>query len=424
MIITADDKTLQKELEGLKTLLLKHDCWFHPQLHAVCEEGSMSLKIEGPLAPGEKIIKIPEECLVPADAMNFTVKNDQFEVDPDKDEENITPLQVDIGKRMTELYNLTDKAKLHKTQSAWILYKDHPHLLDLMVNARTTNVHIQKKQGYTQGLPDAMSDDEFTAWSFMQTRVLGQKQSTTNKRIQVIMPFIDFLNHDSRGSPFIMNDDNKTKRSAMSVQNQQPIMDSSECFVLYGIYDAVDTFLSYGFPDTNAPYVRSVPVDVPIEGFGFLKIKGMQASRFEKDLPAAIKDLRQFMPAPTKQPDGSMEVSHLFIPSMNTPHSMRRILQVLIRSLVGSEPDRKFIIDNVYMAEEKIVNANIEFYQSVLKKLEETKGPEDLKSTIRYIANLQLTKLYKYPYNFSYFKLDTGKDKGETDKPAEAKKAS
>lgn len=400
MIIKSDNRAVEKELVALESLLTQNGAWFHPSLQAVCENGSLSLSIDGPLSTGAPVIKMPQKLLVPAQELNVTLKGDTFSTDPDST--HVTPLQADIGKRMMELYNLTGKAAAHKKDYIWITYRDHPELLDTLMTARTINKHIQEKQSFLHKLPGTRSEDDFIGWSFLHTRVLGQKLQDSDKKQQVLMPIIDFLNHDHRGGPFGFRNDENGK-AFMQIMNYQPFMESSECYVIYGFYDTLDTVISYGFPDVYAPYVRSCPVDVTIDGYGILRVKSLTGARHEKDLPQQVSDLRKFMPVPARQPDGTLEISHLIIPIINAPHALRRILQVLIRSFVGPAEQRKFVIDSVYKAEEKIVSANIDLYKRILADIEKSKAPENRKALIRTVATLQLNKLYKYMYDHTFF---------------------
>ncbi|MEM6781667.1 MAG: hypothetical protein AAF569_07370, partial [Pseudomonadota bacterium] len=273
MIIESDNKELEKHLKSLEAYLVDQGAWFHPQLALIDTAGSMSVQVEGALNPDDVVLKVPQNLFVSTEGLNVSLKGHEFSIDPDP--EKLNPTQIEVGKRMIDIYNLTDKAQLHLNECPWILYRDCPDLLDKLSYARTPNKVIQKKQTYLRGLPDALSDDDFTCWSFLQTRVLGQKATTQTEgaqRLQVMMPIIDYFNHDGTGCPFIMRKDDKLG-NVMDIQNRQPFFDRRECCVSYGTYDTLDTFLSYGFPDVNAPFLRSVPVDIDIEGYGKMEIK-------------------------------------------------------------------------------------------------------------------------------------------------------
>ncbi|MEM6781259.1 MAG: hypothetical protein AAF569_05300, partial [Pseudomonadota bacterium] len=123
----------------------------------------------------------------------------------------------------------------------------------------------------------------------------------------------------------------------------------------------------------------------------------------EKELPKEIMDLRRFMPVPTKKEDGTLSITHIMIPIERSPHAMRRVLQVLIRSYVGQEASRETIVDNVFAAEDKIIKTNIEFYETLIKDIEALGAKDERKQMIAFVAQIQLNKLYKYMYNYSFF---------------------
>ncbi|NQZ13912.1 MAG: hypothetical protein HRT94_03665 [Alphaproteobacteria bacterium] len=401
MQIQSSDKKLEKELTALRDVLVENGAWFHKNLNIVSEDHGMSVVVDGPASPGDKMMKVPESLLVQKHGMNISLKNSDFIFEPD--DSVLSPVQIEIADRMIEIYNMTNKVNLHKEECSWILYKDHPHLLDPLVQGRTQNDYLNKKYKYLHSNSTPEEDETFTCESYLQTRVLG-RQGKDGQKNQLIMPIIDYLNHDHRGSPFMFKD--QKDDAIMHINVKRPFLERQECFVIYGVYDALDTFLNYGFPDSHAPYVRSIPMDIDINGKGKLKVRAISGGRNKQELPKQISDLSSLMPFPVKKPDGSLEISHLMIPIVNAPHALRRVLQVLIRSLVGKDETRKFVIESVYKAEEEILKANIEFYSNIIDTIDTMDGPDHLKSMTKQVATLQRNKLYKYTFNKDFFKID------------------
>jgi len=396
MIIQSDNKALKKELLSLEKLLTDNGAWFDDALSIICDDqGSLSIQMAAPKNQGEDIIKVPDELLVPANPLNITVKGGTFSVDPEKGK--LSPIQIEIGKCMIEIYNLTGKAEFHKNNYPWITHRKAPAFMDKLTHARTPNDIMGGKQSFLHSLKGAKSMDEFICDSFIHTRVLGHKESSESGKVQKIMPIIDYLNHDFRASPFILSDPKAKKKGLMRILNSQPFLHTRECYVVYGVYDAVDTFFSYGFPDTHAPFVRSVPVEVPVRGTGKLIISALPGARHEKELDKQIQDLRRFMPVANKKEDGDLEMSHLIIPAAQAPQAMRRVLRLMIRALAGDSVTPQYVVERVYEAEEVILKTNIDFYKKLVKDLEANKkDPVDMKNQILEIAKAQLNKLYKY----------------------------
>ena len=128
MQIQSSDKKLEKELTALRDVLVENGAWFHKNLNIVSEDHGMSVVVDGPASPGDKMMKVPESLLVPKHGMNISLKNSDFIFEPD--DSVLSPVQIEIADRMIEIYNMTNKVNLHKEECSWILYKDHPHLLD------------------------------------------------------------------------------------------------------------------------------------------------------------------------------------------------------------------------------------------------------------------------------------------------------
>lgn len=401
MIIKSDNKTIEKALITLEERLVEHGSWFHPQLVTESIDGSLSMSIEGHLNPAEKIMSVPRKLLIPAQDMHIKVKDNQFVAEPDMD--IITPAQAEIGQAMLDVYNATNKVNMHKKECPWIAFKDTPTLLQKLAKARTHNHNIAKKLSYINGEDDALDDDEFLVWSYLYSRVLGAKLGEEETKTQVIMPVVDFLNHNHKGCPYTFaNDDND--EMALTIKNLQPVIDSNECYVLYGTYDTLDTYLNYGFPETQAPYVRSVPLNIEVQGHPPLVIRSVPGVRRQKGTPDIVKDIAAFMPGMYRQKDEALNISHILIPISNAPHALRRILHVIIRSHVGKAATQEFVIDHVYKAEKEIIEANIAFYEALLKDVETEEAPEDCKESIRHVAQTQLTKVNKYLFAPTFFK--------------------
>ena len=68
------------------------------------------------------------------------------------------------------------------------------------------------------------------------------------------------------------------------------------------------------------------------------------------------------------------------------------------------------------MAEEKIIKGNIDFYKNLLEKVEATKAPDAQKDMVRYIANIQLNKLYNYLFNDAFFVVEEEKTEAVDEK--------
>jgi len=402
MIIQYDNKKIGKKLGDLEKLLTDNGARFHPELALVCIEKSISLEMAGPCNHGEIIMEVPVELLLPAKFLNISVKGNKFVINPDKDQ--LTPEQIAIAELVFELYSLAGRVEFYKNESPWVAFREAPELIDEILLSRTKDYKI--RSDFLHNEPDAMSIEEFVAYDFPMTRVLGIQQTDGNEVDEIFMPMIDYLNHDYQGVPYSTPGYTKDgpDNEFLRVINAQPFAAQRECYVSYGIYDAIDTFLGYGFVCETTPFVRSISLEIPVRDTAGIILNSF-AMRAPEKVNEQLNDLRKFMPYLNKiESSGQLTVSHLIISLHPTPHATRRILRAIIRTLAGSEVSQKFVLDRVKETEKFILEKNIDFYNDLLKKVgSDKKTPEHLKQRIHRLAFTQLNKLYKYLYNDGFF---------------------
>lgn len=400
MNIKSDNQAVTKEFEAISKLLCENGAWFHENLDIVCEKGDLSLQTNGPVGANETILKVPQELFVPAEPLHLALKDTRFTINPDQ--KRLSPLQIKLAEHMINLFNLTDKASFHQQESPALLYKDHPELITPLFKGRSTERQSIEKIRFLTNDPQARPHNDFVCWSFLETRVLlcGQQ----NRQL-VLMPILDCLNHSPNGSPYL--EEREKDRSILAIKNRQPFLSRNECFAFYGLYDALDTFLHYGFLEQQTPFVRSIPIDaINIGSYGRLKINSLSGMSYGGELPEQAHDLKPLMPHVDKKPEvGALEISHIFIPVISTPHAMRRILQLVINTIVDNKESARFIAEQVYKVEKEILDKNIAFYHSALSAVQTINAPAELKAKVIEAATVQLNKLHKYLYKDDFFKV-------------------
>ncbi len=401
MIVKSDNKAVKQELVKLKDIILEAGGWLYEGLQVCCEGDQVSLKVEEPVADIDYLIKLPEELLIPINAINLTIENDLFVVSPD--ETVLSPVQIKVAAHIIEVFNLLDRVKFHKDSNPWVLYKNKKELLEPFIKARSSYYDLQQRLDYFYDKPEAMSEEEFICWVFMKSHVLGYINEKGDFLSEVLMPFITFLNHDYRGTPYFY-ENNDDQQRFLCVKNQQPHLHESECFACYGIYDGLDSFVHHGYVDVDVPYVRSVPTYFEIEGHGEIVLHANVGKNYEGRLPETLQDLSAFMPRLEKLGEDTLSVSHLIIPSRFSPHALRRILRFIINTYIGANVSPEFVIEQTYKFEKHVVATNIDFYKGVLRELEQKTEGEDLIQPLKILTNVQLNKLYKYHFNPEFFK--------------------
>ncbi len=394
MIIKADNKQAAEKLKALKTLMVENGAWFHDRLTVIISGSDVRVEMTGPTVHKMPILQVLEDLLVPYHAANMTVKDNLLYCDPNLD--ILSPVQAEIIQHVIDFFNLTKKISAYQEQ--WIApkYKQAPALFEPLFAAKSEMVAETKIADFVRGEAGSMSEEEFLCWCFFQSRFIG-KGDESGKMNLYVMPIIDFLNHDYRGSSFAFKD------GSLLVKNVQPFSGRCECYAAYGRYDTLDLFLSYGFIDTNIPYTVSVPMEIKVFDSCLLKIENRGIHRTNQRVPSKLSDLKGILPKLRKQDDGTFSIPHLLIPATTMPHSMRRVLHALITTIMENDSSPELIVDNVYRLEKEIINTNVQFYEDVLEKIQDMEAPKHLKDEVVLVATTQLNKLYKYPYQNDFF---------------------
>src|SRR5437773_2231854 len=74
----------------------------------------------------------------------------------------------------------------------------------------------------------------------------------------VLVPVTDFLNHHWTGAPYSYD-----RYRAVVMRRSAPLPGKGdECFASYGLHDAYDTWISYGFVDEDVPFAQSLSTTV------------------------------------------------------------------------------------------------------------------------------------------------------------------
>ena len=127
----------------------------------------------------------------------------------------------------------------------------------------------------------------------------------------------------------------------------------------YNALDALDAYLNYGFVDTSAGFVRSVPVRIDLPDVGVIDIQARVAQR-RKQLAAGLTDLGALLPRAQRAEDGSLSVSQLVIPGA-APELFHRAVGALVAQFVPAigPSELRAAVDTVVA---EVMTANRAYY--------------------------------------------------------------
>lgn len=412
MRINSDNSHAEELLKRLEGLLLDGGGWIHPNLTFICKSNNISINLKGSQGDNPFILKIPQNLLVPAKPLNLSVKDEQFFIEPDSGQ--LSERQIDIAETMIALYNVTNKVEFHKLHSPWVSFMEAPELFDRLLDGRTLNQYLSNKSDFFHGVSEEMSYENYFCNDFIDTRVTSHKGNNDVSAQYKFLPLIDYLDHDCRASGFMMIESKSFGYTGhesdndffLCIKNFQPFLNHarSDCFVSYGFFDALDTFLQYGFIDELVPFVRSVPLNIPVRDCPDLVVKAFPSTDVEPVIPDQFKDIKPYWPGVVQLEDGKIGLSQLVIGLGGAPNALRRVLISVMRTLVGDEASRAFLVERTLDVERFVYNRNVDFYEDLIHSLKSDETyPLHLKKVVYHLATVQLQKLKAYAFNDAYF---------------------
>ena len=397
MDIHSDQSSTKAALTCLASTMQKQGAWFHKDISILSQENGLNVEVNGPCDPSEIVIKIPTEQLVPVSRLNMRLEDNSFVIDPDRDE--LTPLQIGLAESIIEIYNLTGRPAFHLRECVWTRYREKaPNLIGDLLKARTLNQEQKNELNFLLKNDSGQDVSSFVCDSFWQSRVLGSSKDQGGTITTTVMPVVDFLDHNLFGSPYV------TQNAALQIKAKRPYVGASTLYACYGMYDSLDTFITYGFIDIDVPVVRAIPMTIVLGNDKWLNVNSKTTAHVKSPLNNYLKDLQAYSPV-VNVAEEVITVSHLLIPTTYAPDALRRIVLSLVHTAYqGQGVSTNHIIEQTYRVECEIVENTISFYRETLNAFGAYEIDKDnLLADVIRLCNVQLSKLYKYVYNFNYF---------------------
>jgi hypothetical protein len=297
--IDSDQQAVTLLLEEIVRLCQAHGLEWHSQLRIEVRQGGMRLL--APRGAQGTLITLPTQLLVPLEGARWSAAPDRLELLEAPAE--ASDLQRQLLQLHGALYNATGKLPWWSQQHPARLVDHHPTVATALAAVKPHYGESRKATTPAEG--------------FLATRSFNWKPDSDNSEGQaVLLPLIDLLNHHHRGAPF------KVANGAMTMMVAQPD-DTEECFAHYGHRrDPLDLALHYGHLDTSTPFAHGAPLEISLEGLGWVRVESQVKRR-----PAHPLD----PPQVTLEGDG-LRLSHLCCHH----HHPQRVQTVLKLALQGS----------------------------------------------------------------------------------------
>ena len=368
--VVADDQNIEKSLQKLVGLLHAAGAQMADGLVIKCIAGRLS--IEAPAVRcGRPLIRLPPDCFVPLSAFRLVLTGNEIVISTAQ--ARLKEPVMAIAEAMFEIYNLTGKLAHHRRTSPWSLIIAHPELLSYVVPPSRDDFPFSAK--------DVRSGNEVKVMlaSFLHSRLFAHRQSERAPSIPVLLPITDFFDHHWKGESYSYD-----RNRAVIMRRSTPLPGKGdECFARYGLHDAYDSWLTYGFVDEDVPFVRSVTTTVELPRISTIRLDDASAPD-ERGIPRILSKKGNHLAA-----------TAVVIPGPDAPRALRRTLRIIINKLTGRHGR-----DVVICAERQIIDANLAYYaelKSCLERLSvESAAHNAIRANFVRLCEGQITRLRNY----------------------------
>jgi hypothetical protein len=389
VLIAADNLQVERSLRKIVALSEEAGAEFSDDLVLKSVDGYLSVEAP-PESAGKVLVRLPWDCLVPFSPFRLSIVNDDLAIS--SHEQGLTDECVVLMEALLELFNLTGKVAHHRRTSPWRLIISYPAILERVRQGRDREDFALFQQFIVSG-----NQDELMLQSFLNSRVLGYKASTTAPPYPVFMPIINLFNHHFQGALFKI-DEVPNKERSLAIARSMPLPGTGkECLACYGAHDSFDTWVTCGFVDQSALFVRSVAMTIDLPSLGTIRLTNFDKTRDRRALPPSVSDLHFYIPALLARRGDHIEVGRLLIPGPSAPRALRRTLHFLIAEM---NPGHSRQRDLVMEGERQIITANEAYYRDLLVYLRTLRPRDALQNVILgdfiHVCELQLARMQNY----------------------------
>lgn len=383
---------IEDQLVRLHDLVQSGGGKIHPDVR-LCERGG-DFTIEAPasISSRQPLIEVPGSLLLPVAWFDLGLAGGELQIG--SADARVSLLQTELMETLVALYNATGKVKQHREISTFSIHQ--------------TDFELFSKLAFPDQIRarETAPEEDNLLRDFLQTRVLavpeaaleGRDDGPASQSVNVLMPVIDFLNHDPRAGGYNLVD------GVLTAVRGNPAAGSDECFICYGRHDAQSLLLTYGYLHRELPFAFSKPMtlDVHFNGatIGMLAIFRSGAPMRAGNIPATFQGDGWIMPALSGNPaENLVQAAYLPIIADGPVPLTRRLLELIVSVFVGEAAPVRGVAQEAARLEREIVAANIDHYLALKATiLSRERAPEAAYSfeTAAHMIDKQLSILHNY----------------------------
>jgi tetratricopeptide (TPR) repeat protein len=394
--VSSETPKLAHVIKRLKVALESHGASFHPDLTIVEDQGELTVNVTSLSEKNETLIAVPLKCIPLVNDYRFSI--DTHNMLAMKAKKNMrNPDARVIMELLVALYNACNKIEKWKHSFPLFLLAGFDSIFNKLVQTQSSAVMYQ---GYYAPSFDEISD-AILIKSFLGSRVLNFDSTdllkigikAKNKLEAGFLPIVDLINHRMGANTFVVDSSISCLRAFTGIGDA-----GREVFAQYNLDDPLITLLCYGFVDTSAKWIYTLPVTLKTESGLLIKVNNDVTEVMRENVPKHLLGLADFFPAEVNRIGILVTVSKLVIPGTEYSDSLRSILSHILKNVdyegIYNDPDKLFV--EIRFIERQIIAQN-EKYWFELKGLVLAQQQSDRPLPTAVIG--QLTKLYEFYIN-------------------------
>ncbi|MEE9424505.1 MAG: hypothetical protein V3V18_05955 [Methylococcales bacterium] len=360
-VVQTSDETIEELVVALIQLVQGCGGFIHPALKIVSTQGEFSLALDKKLEPKTCVLRVPFQCMPVIEGFDLTYQQQTIVVTPktevtDAGVELQTELQVSCMDILVRLYNHTNKIEEFSRVSPVLALRQHPKLLGLLATAvgqQLSDFDVLDKLGM------------LNLAVYLKSRVFHRSDVKGSR----LLPLIDFADHAIFADPLRIGDGGVQSDEFMQI-NYMPVDNSLQCFVSYSMMDCLDSYMSYGYVDKTAFFVKSLPFTVELEGFGTFSVERWNVNASQLD-PAEWDNsgrAASFYAANFTASPQQIEVRFVLIPPVEHMEAFDEVLGLYLTECeqVSSSSEGKLnTSENKKLIMQAMLKVNLDFYMSL-----------------------------------------------------------
>ena len=356
-----------KIITKLKSALESMGATFHKDLCIVEHDGDVMVTIAKANESNELLMDLPVECIPLLNDYRFSLDENGCLITKAK-KNMLNPDASTIMQLLTQMYNACNKLASWKNSYPLFLLAGCDKVIKKLSESKSSMAG--NTSFYSKTFENI--NDKAIIESFFSSRLMGfdkaflrkNKIKTQRESEQGFIPIVELINHKMGVNSFNIDNKNASLKTFTGIGDA-----GREVFVQYNLDDPLITLLIYGFVDTSAKWIYSVPVVLETKTKLKIHVNNYIRTAIDADIPNHLLGLVDYIPADISRQGGIAQVSKLIIPGTEHSHSLRAVLAHVLKHL-DSEGFYKDLIrldSEVVFIEKQLIELNKKYWLELME---------------------------------------------------------